>query len=253
MGQTTQKLGLYLPGGGSSGTNLPDEVMDVDRLNDNFKKIDDFAKTVPGGTLVTSVADRTAKFPTPVQGNTVFRTDLGYSETYYGTYNDVSNPGGASPAGWYPSAGAQIYASVQKTSGFQTITTTASAITGLALGQQVGGFTLASDRLKIPVSGVYDARVKVYGSGPNMGPINVGLTKDNNTPDLALGPFARLLRSSPAVDEAREASGLFKFAANDNIGLGAFTVSTTGSVWGGAADTASSTGFQLIYVGPPRA
>lgn len=44
MGKNTSFLNLYQPGGGATGTNTPDEVADVDRLNQNFVLIDDFAK-----------------------------------------------------------------------------------------------------------------------------------------------------------------------------------------------------------------
>jgi hypothetical protein len=51
------------------------------------------------------VADATARdalFPSPVAGNAVFRTDLGVAEIYYGLYNVSTNPGGRTPAGFYP-------------------------------------------------------------------------------------------------------------------------------------------------------
>lgn len=54
---------------------------------------------------VNSVAERSAFFPTPVQGNRVWRTDLGVEEAYFGVYNASSNPGGLSAAGWYPIGG----------------------------------------------------------------------------------------------------------------------------------------------------
>lgn len=40
----TEVLNLYLPGGGSLGIGGDDEVADIDRLNQNFQKIDTFAK-----------------------------------------------------------------------------------------------------------------------------------------------------------------------------------------------------------------
>lgn len=46
MGATTPNIGLYKPGGGSSGLIVPDEVADVDRLNGNFDLIDAFAGSV---------------------------------------------------------------------------------------------------------------------------------------------------------------------------------------------------------------
>lgn len=42
MAGTTPNLGLYLPGGGSTGAYTPDEVADIDPLNQNFVKIDAF-------------------------------------------------------------------------------------------------------------------------------------------------------------------------------------------------------------------
>jgi hypothetical protein len=46
MAGSTPNLGLYLPGGGSTGTWVPDEVADVDPINQNFQKIDTYAGTV---------------------------------------------------------------------------------------------------------------------------------------------------------------------------------------------------------------
>lgn len=40
MTQTTPKLSLVKPGGGSTGTNTPPDRVDIDVLNDNFDKID---------------------------------------------------------------------------------------------------------------------------------------------------------------------------------------------------------------------
>lgn len=46
MAGTTPNLGLYLPGGGSTGTWTPDETADIDTLNQNFVDIDDWAGEV---------------------------------------------------------------------------------------------------------------------------------------------------------------------------------------------------------------
>lgn len=43
MPASTPFLGLYKPGGGSSGLITPDEVVDIDRLNGNSDAIDQFA------------------------------------------------------------------------------------------------------------------------------------------------------------------------------------------------------------------
>lgn len=50
--------------------------------------------------IVDSEAERDEVYPIPEQGNTVFRTDLGAKQTYYGAWNASSNPGGKPTAGW---------------------------------------------------------------------------------------------------------------------------------------------------------
>lgn len=50
--------------------------------------------------VVADLAARNALFPSPVQGNRVWRNDLGLEETYYGLYNATTNPGGRAAAGW---------------------------------------------------------------------------------------------------------------------------------------------------------
>lgn len=49
---------------------------------------------------VGTSAARDVVFPAPVQGDMVWRDDLGAVETYFGLYN-VSNPGGRDSTGWY--------------------------------------------------------------------------------------------------------------------------------------------------------
>jgi hypothetical protein len=49
---------------------------------------------------VADAAGRAARFPSPIQGDRVFRNDVGYTETYYDVAS-VSNIGGRATAGWY--------------------------------------------------------------------------------------------------------------------------------------------------------
>lgn len=122
MSGNTSKLGLYLPGGGSSGAYGPDEQVDVDELNHNFEKIDaavglgyvtsgsrpsqpyigeiiretDTKNTLfwfgiesrwaPIGTPnAGSDSARDALFPHPASGDVVYRTDKGYPTRYNGS------------------------------------------------------------------------------------------------------------------------------------------------------------------------
>jgi len=55
---------------------------------------------------VADAAERNSVYPAPVQGNTVFRADLGYEEKYYAAYNANTNPDGTTGTpGWYQYAG----------------------------------------------------------------------------------------------------------------------------------------------------
>jgi hypothetical protein len=55
---------------------------------------------------VADEEDRDSVYPAPVQGNTVFRADLGYEEKYYAAYNATTNPDGTTGTpGWYRYAG----------------------------------------------------------------------------------------------------------------------------------------------------
>lgn len=64
----TSRLNLYKPGGGSSGV-IPDEVVDVDRINDDMDKID----AAIGTPIVTSSTRPAA----PFDGQAIFETDTG--------------------------------------------------------------------------------------------------------------------------------------------------------------------------------
>lgn len=50
---------------------------------------------------VANAAARDLRYPTPVQGNRVWRSDIGAEDVYLAAYNATTNPGGATPAGWY--------------------------------------------------------------------------------------------------------------------------------------------------------
>lgn len=55
---------------------------------------------------VANATERDSIYPAPVQGNTVFRADLGYEEKYYAAYNATTNPDGTTGTpGWYRYAG----------------------------------------------------------------------------------------------------------------------------------------------------
>lgn len=52
--------------------------------------------------VVASATARDTLIPSPVQGDSVWRSDKGYIERYRAAYNVSTNPGGMVVAGWYP-------------------------------------------------------------------------------------------------------------------------------------------------------
>lgn len=72
----TSRLNLYKPGGGSSGT-IPDEVVDVDKLNDNSDKID----AAIGAPNFTSGTRPAAPFP----GQLIYETDTDLVKQWSGS------------------------------------------------------------------------------------------------------------------------------------------------------------------------
>jgi len=67
MGSNTSKLGLYLPGGGSTGLITPDEPADIDKINDNMVKID-----ADAGAFVCTSSTRPSS---PYNGKIIYETD----------------------------------------------------------------------------------------------------------------------------------------------------------------------------------
>ncbi len=59
MSDFTPRANLRLPGGGSTGTILPDEQVDIDVLNDNFRKIDALlgARNIPSASSYSGSMD----------------------------------------------------------------------------------------------------------------------------------------------------------------------------------------------------
>lgn len=264
MGSNTPKLGLYKPGGGSTGLNGSDEVVDIDRINQNFDLIDSYASATDTdvdsleakvnrmGPAAASDAARNLLVPSPVAGDAVFRTDKGYTERYYTAYHATNNPGGATPAGWYPEPGADIYAWLQKNNGFQSVSSPAAAVSGLVLAEQSGGFTIQSSKLKVPIAGRYEARVNCYGTGVIQGGVYVGVYSGtvNVLPDY--GPVAKQRRAEGTVDHTSYGHGVFTYAKDALIGLAAYSLTGTNVIYGAAAAGYQSTGLYLKYMGPPR-
>lgn len=105
---------------------------------------------------VANQAERNTLYPSPVQGNTVFRTDLGTTETYFGVYNSSTNPGGQASAGWYPA----------QTGGLVPLKPTSVDLTGdsgrTATVSSTGLVTFSGNCITVSLNGVLSDKYKSY-------------------------------------------------------------------------------------------
>ena len=78
--------------------------------------------------VVANQTERDTQYPTPGQGMSVYRTDLGARETYYGLYNVSTNPGGRDPAGWYQGEKGNVIGFVRNMVNANILTTSSSYV-----------------------------------------------------------------------------------------------------------------------------
>lgn len=204
---------------------------------------------------VGSAAARNALYPTPVQGNSVLRLDLGYTERYFGEYSAGGNPGGATPAGWYPTSGSMPAGVMKRTSTACAFGNATYAVmsqnaywSSTATGAHIGGGMTYNDGFVIPVSGVYRVGLSTFttsGGGAQYA-IGVGV-------NAAISPGGDKLIAFHAVPTALPAMG---GSGTQDVRL---TVGDKLNIWGYAAGVqgispAPSTGptFTCVYVGPPQ-
>lgn len=84
MSDFTSRANLRLPGGGSTGTILPDEQVDIDVLNDNFRKIDALlgARNIPSASSYSGSMD----------GDLVYARDTEYLHMFSTTAGGLITP-----------------------------------------------------------------------------------------------------------------------------------------------------------------
>lgn len=139
-------------------------------------------------TVMADQAARDAAFPNAVQGDRVFRADKGWEEGFFALYS-ATNPGGATPAGWYPLSGNLPIGIAKRTGGVlnspaDTYTNIGSdaAWSGATTGGGVlrGGMTYVNGFV-VPIAGVYIVSWQLMltgGSFPSTGGVarNMGAT-----------------------------------------------------------------------------
>jgi hypothetical protein len=174
----------------------------------------------------TPVADQTARdalFPSPVQGNAVWRKDKGYGERYYGLYNSSTNPGGRATAGWYPNERnyglvPAVPASISNSGG--TVTQNQSLVTftnvnSVALNT-VFGSNARHYRIIIDITGI-----SVNGAGATINFRN-GTTNDTSN---SYYQFWTMKRSTGATQDntGGPATGYSLFAASTGANVGTWS------------------------------
>jgi hypothetical protein len=112
---------------------------------------------------VADEEDRDSVYPAPVQGNTVFRADLGYEEKYYAAYNATTNPDGTTGTpGWYQYAGgAPLSQNYLINSAFEINQRNFTSVTGINYGFDRWQITNTGDG-----TGTYSAQTFSSGQTP---------------------------------------------------------------------------------------
>jgi hypothetical protein len=123
----------------------------------------------------------------------VYRTDLGYTERYYGLYNVSTNPAGRTPAGWYKEAGQIVQVIHAGTSTTVTNSTGTAIDTGLTATITP---TSATSKILVLVS-----QNGMYTSKPSAGAFTAvdGLTLFGNATGLI--NFGNLVGYTPFGNE----------------------------------------------------
>lgn len=101
----------------------------------------------------TSAAARTSALPAPSQGMMSFLNDTGAVETYYAAWNATTNPGGKTPAGWYPARSQGVVPMIPST--------VAIPSGGSATANSLGQITFAS-AASVSLNGVFSTSYNKY-------------------------------------------------------------------------------------------
>lgn len=205
---------------------------------------------------VPSEAARNTLYPSPVQSNSVWRSDRGYEERYFSEYNASANPGGATPAGWYPVTGNMPMGAIYRSS------TAASLATGQwvavyqsqywAGGYRTPDFTAYNNGWTIPITGLWSIEMAVSMSTSSSTLITISLNGTTITVanQLATGSSGGVSGSSvPTINT------ILPLTANDILRIHVLHTNAAAINWpttsGGAR--AEVNGRQILrFVGPSQ-
>lgn len=202
--------------------------------------------------VMASAAARNAAFPTPAQGNSVFRSDMGYVETYFALYNSSTNVGGATPAGWYPTTGKmpKIVATRNATdwsiTGGQYNAISSNTYWTTTLTQ--GGAGNWSTGITIPFAGVW--RVTFHLGAVAGGVTTASGWKINNT--STPGSWVDLYGVINTVSSGLSGTSVITRAFNANDVLSFFMYGQSTFTWVGTTGSVMPGQVVLEYVSPAQ-
>jgi len=201
-----------MPVTASKSISFPDSTYPVSPLENLFSSmatsVDTALTTLQQATAssVSNQAARDAIFPSPVQGNSTYRQDLGWYEMYYAAYSSSSNPGGAKTPGWYPAPN-QGPMAMAKNDGSGTVGTAYARFGGWTTVNSLGmGVTAANGQVTMPYEGFYDISYSV-------GTANSGASAYM----LQAGSAAELIGYVGPSTTAVSGGGIYPFASGDTV------------------------------------
>lgn len=186
---------------------------------DNFANLtNDLATMGNSANVVIQVANQAARDAlTKKTGLLVLRMDTGSVE-----YCDGTN--------WYAVAPQVPLGHMGRTAGFMALTTTPTVV-GMSAGQILrGGVTYANNALTVPITGLYEIRIRAYASGSTAGQY-VNAVYRNGT---ALSGAGIYIAKPDGQDYTSSAVVTTSLTAGDALTLYAWTGSTISgaNTWG---------------------
>lgn len=253
MSDFTPRANLRLPGGGSTGTILPDEQVDIDVLNDNFRKIDALlgARNIPSASSYSGSMDgdlvyaRDTKYLHMFSANDggLITPRLPGSTRFKGTTAEMNAFAGAQEGdSWFNTTNNSEYVRLgaawvnpKRAFGYMALTSgqaNANAWSPMygansTWGPMVGDFVYA-DGIKVPLAGTYRVSVSASVTVGSV-PFIIGAKRNNKLPtDVGLIVAQSFIASSPTSLAMGSASRLVNLSADDVITPIIYTSGTTG-------------------------
>ena len=264
MSDFTPRANLRLPGGGSTGTILPDEQVDIDVLNDNFRKIDALlgARNIPSSSSYSGSMDGDLVYARDTEYLHMFSANAGGlitprlpgSTRFKGTTAEMNAFVGAQEGdSWFNTDDNSEYACrggvwVGRATVANLASATLASNSWTVLSNPASWQIDAAMRdspwsngIVIPAAGLYrvDGSLRVMSNLPV-----VYAAKLNNTVASSAGLFVAAATPGVAGEALISFSRTMRFAANDVITPAAYTSGTAGPY----GITASGTGFSVTRV-----